>query len=380
MSATLKIFILIALSGWCDHNSGTNTVSRNLSENQVTDKQIAGDPSDRLITTLPEDQNFRDGWNASLLADVTDEQLEKAVRSIPELSSFILYRDGEILNEIYDNNGSANRPSNIKSASKSVLSALTGIALDQGYIESIDDPVSRYLPGYFESVDDSMKNSITVRHLLMMNSGLRSTSFRNYGAWVVSRDWVGYAIQGPLINPPGTTMTYSTGDTHILSAVLAEASGMSTRQLAERYLFGPMNQRIGGWDRDPQGYFFGGNNMAVSPRALLEFGKLYLNGGRYNEIQILDPEWVEESLTTYQRSISFNSRRHDYGYLWWHNTFAGHEVWFAWGYGGQYLFLIPELNAAVVLTGNPDTRSRGMNNRIYSILETSIIPYLAASE
>ncbi|MFU8858965.1 MAG: serine hydrolase domain-containing protein [Cyclonatronaceae bacterium] len=333
-----------------------------------------------MITTLPDDQNARNGLNATLRTDISDDDLEQAIRSIRELSSFILYRDGDILKEIYDNNGSANKPSNIKSASKSILSALTGISLDLGYIESIDDPVSRYLPGYFESIDDSLKNGITVRHLLMMNSGLRSTSFRNYGAWVVSRDWVGYAIQGPLNNPPGTTMTYSTGDTHILSAVLAEASGLSTRQLAERYLFGPMNQRIGGWDRDPQGYFFGGNNMALSPYALLEFGKLYLNGGSVNGVQILDPEWIQKSLTIYQRSISFNSRRHDYGYLWWYNTFAGHEVWFAWGYGGQYLFLIPELNAAVVLTGNPDTRSRGMNNRIYSILETSIIPYLASSD
>ncbi|MCA1801448.1 MAG: beta-lactamase family protein [Rhodothermaceae bacterium] len=314
------------------------------------------------------------------MAVISDEDLEKAVRSIPELSSFILYRNGEILNEIYNNNGSANRPANIKSASKSVLSALTGIALNLGYIDSIDDPVSRYLPGYFENVDDSLKYSITVRHLLMMNSGLRSTSFRNYGAWVLSRDWVGYALKGPLNNQPGTTMTYSTGDTHILSAVLTEASGMSTRQLAEQYLFSPMGQNIGGWDRDPRGYFFGGNNMAVSPRALLEFGKLYLNGGRYNNMQILDPEWVEESLTIYQRSISFNSRRHDYGYLWWHNTFHGYQVWFAWGYGGQYLFLIPELNAAVVLTGNPDTRSRGTNNRIYSVMENSIIPYLSAPE
>jgi CubicO group peptidase (beta-lactamase class C family) len=375
MPLTIKLLIVIALFSWCDHNSGTTTESGRLS-----DKQVSDNPSDRMISTLPDDQNGRNGETGTLRAVISDEDLEQAVRSIPELSSFILYRDGEILNEIYFNNGSANRPANIKSASKSILSALTGIALNRGYIKSIDDPVSRYLPGYFKSVDDSLKNSITVRHLLMMNSGLRSTSFRNYGAWVLSRDWVGYAIQGPLNYPPGTTMTYSTGDTHILSAVLTEASGMSTRQLAERYLFNPMGQRIGGWDRDPRGYFFGGNNMAVSPRALLEFGKLYLNDGRYNNTQVLDPEWVEESLTTYQRSISFNSRRHDYGYLWWHNTFAGQQVWFAWGYGGQYLFLIPELNAAVVLTGNPDTRSRGMNNRIYSILETSIIPYIGASE
>jgi CubicO group peptidase (beta-lactamase class C family) len=369
MPIILKIVFISWLISGCDHK----TVRSGDQENTTGYSQ-------NLATSLPPGAAtiHSDYLNPDFTA-VSGNDLEQAIRSIPEFSSFILYRDGEIISEMYNNGGAANRPANIKSASKSILSALTGIALREGFIESIDDPVSGYLPANFDGIDDSLKHQITIRHLLMMNSGLRSTSFGNYGAWVVSRDWVGHAIRGPQVHPPGRSMAYSTGDTHILSAVLSEASGMSTRQLAERYLFTPMNQRIGGWDRDPQGYFFGGNNMALSPYALLEFGKLYLNGGMYNGVQVLDPEWIHKSLTTYQHGISFNSRRHDYGYLWWHNTFGGHSVWFAWGYGGQYLFLIPEMDAVIVLTGNPDTRSRGMNNRIYTIMETTVIPYLAGS-
>ncbi|TVQ10541.1 MAG: class C beta-lactamase-related serine hydrolase [Balneolaceae bacterium] len=369
MSLHLKLIIIAILFGGCHYTSDRSGVPVNTST-EMPYVAASLQPGVTNVHTLYQNSDF---------PAVSGNDLEQAIRSIPEFSSFILYRDGEIISEMYKNGGAANRPANIKSASKSILSALTGIALREGFIESIDDPLSGYLPGYFDGIDDSLKHQITIRHLLMMKSGLRSTSFGNYGAWVVSRDWVGYAIRGPQVHPPGRSMAYSTGDTHILSAVLSEASGMSTRQLAERYLFTPMNQGIGGWDRDPQGYFFGGNNMALSPYALLEFGRLYLNGGMYNGVQVLDPEWIQKSLTTYQHGISFNSRRHDYGYLWWHNTFGGHSVWFAWGYGGQYLFLIPEMDAVVVLTGNPDTRSRGMNNRIYSIMETTVIPYLAGS-
>src|SRR5690606_21861990 len=259
--------------------------------------------------------------------------------------------------------------------SKSILNALTGIALEQGHLASLDAPVSRFLPEYFEQLPaGDPRRSITVRHLVTMSSGLPSTSIRNYGAWVSSRDWVGYALGREVLHPPGSQMTYSTGDTHILAAVLTRATGQPLRQFAQQNLFGPLGIRAGGWDRDPQGIYFGGNNLALSPAALLAFGRLYLNNGKYNGKQVLPAQWVAESWQPRFLNSSYNSR-HDYGYLWWHTKFAGHSTWFAWGYGGQFLFVVPGLDAVIVLTGDPDTRERGSNNVIYDLMEQVIVPW-----
>ena len=310
------------------------------------------------------------------LPHVTMSQVENQVSEIPQLRSFMLYQEGEIQAEVHRGNRSRNQPVNIKSASKSVMSALIGIAIDRGYIRSVDDPVAYYLPDYFRGGDEPAKEEITIRHLLTMTSGLRSTSFRNYGAWVASRDWVGHVIRGPLERDPGERMRYSTGDTHLLSAVLTEASGMSSRSFAQRYLFDPMGIRVGGWDRDPAGYYFGGNNMALSPAGLVEFGKLYLQMGVHDGRQLLPAEWVMQSMTRHQKDVSYNYRNHDYGYLWWQNEFAGYDAWFAWGYGGQYVFVMPALHAVAVFTGNPSQRSPGGNSRIYDVLEGGVIPAL----
>ena len=306
---------------------------------------------------------------------VSAAELDAAVATVPKLSSFILYQGDRIHRETYANGSARDRPINIKSASKSILNALTGIALEQGHLENLDVPVARYLPEYFKGVPaDDPRRRITVRHLVTMSSGLPSTSIRNYGAWVTSRDWVGYALARGVENEPGAYMTYSTGDSHVLAAVLTKATGKPLREFAQQHLFAPADMRVGGWDRDPQGIYFGGNNLALSPASLLNFGRLYLDGGRFNGRQVLPAGWVAESWQPRFLNSSFNLR-HDYGYLWWHTTFAGHSTWFAWGYGGQFLFVVPSLDAVVVLTCDPDTRERGTNNLVYDLMERVIVPW-----
>lgn len=310
---------------------------------------------------------------------LTNVSLLSAVSGIPQISGFIVYQHDEILVEEYWRGNNRNRHQNIKSASKSILSTLVGLAIAQGHIESIDDPIEKYIPQYFEGLEPVEKRKITVHHLLTMSSGLESTSFGNYGRWVASRDWVRAALAGDLLSEPGTEMHYSTGDTHILSAVLTAATGVSTRVYAERELFRKMGVRIGGWDRDPQGIYFGGNNMALNPAALLAYGRMHLDEGVVNGEQLVSKEWVRETLTKRFNGISYNPRGHNYGYLWWNNIFGGHEAWFAWGYGGQYVFVLPSLDAVVVLTGNPDARGRGANNLIYQVMDEAIVPYLVAN-
>lgn len=302
--------------------------------------------------------------------------LDAAVQSTAGLTSFILYSVDAVVSEHYNGTASRERFTNIKSASKSLMNVLVYAALENGYIESLDQPIETWLGDYFEQIDDERKRDITVRHLITMSTGLRSTSFGNYGRWVVSPDWVAFVLNSDLQHEPGTRMVYSTGDTHLLSAVLTRATGMNLRTFANRYLTEPTGIRIGGWDTDPRGFYFGGNNMALTPNGLLNLGLLYLNGGALNGRQVLSAEWVEESLTTHFEQSSYNRRGHDYGYLWWHNTFGPHSTWFAWGYGGQYVFILPDFNAVAVFTGNPDQRDRGLNNRIFALMEEQIVPFL----
>src|SRR4030095_16580960 len=135
-----------------------------------------------------------------------------------------------------------------------------------------------------------------------MRSGLESTSNRNYGAWVQSANWVRYALMRPLIATPGTVMEYSAGNSHLLSAILTKASGRSTWQFAQESLAKPLGFALQPWPRDPQGVYFGGNDMLMTPRQMLAFGELYLDRGRASGMQIIPEAWVRDSFIPRGRS------------------------------------------------------------------------------
>ncbi len=290
------------------------------------------------------------------------------------LNSLLIARNGALVAEQYFGGMTARRQINIKSASKSVLSALIGIAFYEGHLDSLDQPITDFFPEYFDASTDPRKRAITIRHLLTMTPGLETTSFGNYGAWVGSRNWVRYALDQPMImNPGGDAMIYSTGTTHLLSAILTKATGMSTLAYARDRLFKPMSIALPAWDRDPQGNYLGGNNMALTPRELLKFGQLYLDDGRYEDQQLIPAAWIHAST---RRFVTKTFRGFEYGYLWWIEDFGGYETWFAWGYGGQYVFVVPALGLVVVCTSALKGHPRGVdhNARIYDLLENYVLP------
>lgn len=208
------------------------------------------------------------------------QALERAA-ALPRLRGMLVSQGGEIVLERYVGSAGADRPTNIKSASKSVLSALVGIAIAEGHIRGIDQPISDFFPAYLARAEvDPRKRRITVGNLLSMQSGLESTSFNEYGAWVGNSNWVDAALAQPVVDAPGGRMLYSTGSTHLLSAILTRATGRSTWQYANEKLAGPLGFRIRPWQRDPQGIYFGGNYMYLTPRQMLAFGQLWLDGGR----------------------------------------------------------------------------------------------------
>ena len=191
--------------------------------------------------------------------------VEAALRTGP-IKSFMLQHDGELVIDVHRMGMRAERTTNVKSVAKSIMSLLVGIAIEQGQLQDVRQPIGDFFPEFFAARPDPVKESITIQDLLTMRAGLESTSRRNYGRWVLSDNWVEFALGRPLVAEPGGTMIYSTGSSHLLSVILTRATGMSTRAFAERYLFGPLDIELGGWDRDPQGFYFGGNNMALSRR------------------------------------------------------------------------------------------------------------------
>jgi len=303
------------------------------------------------------------------------DQVVKEARDIGTMNSIIVVQGDKTLIEDYWGRMRRGSTTNIKSASKSILSLLVGIAIDKGFLEGVDQPIGPFFKAYFDANPDPAKEAITIRDLLTMRAGLETTSFRNYGTWVTSRDWVKYILDQDMEATPGREMIYSTGTSHLLSVIITLASGMSTRDFANRYLFRPLDISVGGWDRDPQGYFMGGNNVALSPRSLVKIGRLMIDMGVHDGEQIIPRQWILDSVSIYTKS-NFNDN--NFGYMWWRREVAGYHVIFAWGSGGQYMIMLPELDAIVAVTSDIDSvePARGSRRDIFRFLEDHIIPVL----
>lgn len=293
--------------------------------------------------------------------------------ALPKLNSLLVSYKNELVIEDYFNDWNSSQPANMKSASKSVISALIGIAIEDGLIASVETPIGAYFPEFLEGTTGQRKAQITIEDLLTMRSGLETTSNRNYGKWVLSDNWVEFALNQPMIASPGTDMLYSTGSTHLLSAILAQSSGMDTKQYAQESLASPLGFSLSYWSQDPQGIYFGGNNLEMTPRQMMRFGQLYLNGGRFGDSQVLSRQWVEESFQPRARSPRGQGRF--YGYGWWLRDLAGLQVPVAWGYGGQLIFVVKELDLVVVATSDsvPSSGRRSHLRSLYDLVEEEII-------
>ena len=304
-----------------------------------------------------------------------DSMLAEAERIRP-LSSLVVWHRGETVVERYYGGMRADRATNIKSASKTLLSPLVGIALRDSLIESVDVPLRRLVPDLYarldgSTADDPRKDDIRLRHLLDMSSGLETTSFSNYGAWAASPDWGWDQLRRPMECTPGRCYQYSTGVTHLLGIALAEAAGRDLRSWARDVLFEPLDIPLPAWDRSPRGYYLGGNNMALRPRDLLKIGVLYLNDGTWEGRRVLPAGWAEASWQP-----QFRSPWNDMGYggLWWASDWGGERVFSAWGYGGQFLVVVPRLDLAVVATSALDRGERGHNRRMRRFFDRHVIP------
>ena len=305
--------------------------------------------------------------------DFSSARAAAAAAALPQLHTLTISHQNKIAFEYHAPKHTAARLNNVKSASKSVIAALVGIAIERKLIPGVETPIVRWFPE-LKKDKDPRKQAITIEDLLTMRSGLASTSGENYGAWVSSRNWVRYALERPMVSDPGTSMEYSTGTSHILSAILTKATKRSTLQFAQEALGQPLGIRFASWPRDPQGLYFGGNELLMTPRQMIAFGELWLDRGRARGRQVVPGAWVDTSCTPVTRSRWDNDRQ--YGRGWWIQDFGGHRACFAWGYGGQYIFVFRDLDLVVAITSSVTISEDrwGYRRQLFDLLERHVLP------
>jgi CubicO group peptidase (beta-lactamase class C family) len=294
-------------------------------------------------------------------------------KALPGLRTLIVARNGTVLTEEVFRGPAANRPVNVKSASKTILSALVGIAIERDLLDGVDQLAVPLLGTSAPADADPRLGRITIGHLLSMRAGLERTSGAHYGRWIGSPNWVRYILSRPFVDEPGGRMLYTTGSTHLLSAILTRVSKDSTLELAREWLGEPLGIEIGPWTRDPQGIYLGGNEMALSPRALLRFGEMYRQGGTIDGKRVVPESWVKASWTP-QTASPFTGD--SYGYGWFIRQAGEHPVYYAWGYGGQMLYVVPSLGLTVVMTSDPTEPSgrTGYVRELHALLTDGVIP------
>ncbi|HVO70164.1 MAG TPA: serine hydrolase [Aggregatilineaceae bacterium] len=322
----------------------------------------------------PEDQGLdREGLQAAH---------EHLTRHVPHIDGLLVVRHGYLVYERYGGSAGPAKLHNVKSATKSVLSALIGIAIQTGDLAGVDEPLGYILPDAFGSISDRRKRAITVRDLLTMRSGLE---WDEYGPsdiqMTASPDWVRFVLERPLAHLPGTAFNYSTGDTQLLSAALQMLTSLTALAFADLYLFGPLGILQRAWPADPQGITVGGAELALTPRDMAKFGYLYLNRGQWEGEVMVPAAWIEQSTqpnTTFEPVSEDDCAELGYGYLWWLRPQGPFESFIAVGFAGQFIYVIPALDLVVVMTGDiASAPDRFRDNRMlcqFNLVEEYIVP------
>lgn len=310
---------------------------------------------------------------APRVVGANSNDLRTAIASLRQLHSLQISRGADMVFAEAPRGPGLDRLANIKSCSKSIVALLLGSVIDRGEISSVTATLGQIAPGILPGNATPGAAAITMEDLVTLRAGLERTSGPNYGAWTSSRNWLADALSRPMVAEPGTRMLYSTGSTHILGASLAEATGRSLLELARERLGAPLGIDIPAWTRDPQGYYLGGNEMGLSPSAMLKIAMLMRDRGRFDGEQVLSEDWITKSTKPYARSPWSGL---SYGYGWFLSP-SGYVL--GRGYGGQIIAAHPGRDLAVAVTSDPTqpARSDGYFGDLMRLLDG---PVLAISQ
>ncbi|MCB9760763.1 MAG: serine hydrolase [Alphaproteobacteria bacterium] len=275
------------------------------------------------------------------------------------LYGLLVVKDGQLVAERYYHEGGVDQLSTRQSVTKSFTSALMGLAVEQGCLAGIDETMFSFFPEYVDAVDDPRKLDITIEDMLRMRSGYpwEETDAALWDA-VLTGDYLHLMVDFPLTADPGTIHQYSNLTSHWLGVIVARACETDLWTYAQTNLFDPIGAEVGGWIQDADGYYMGAFWLEVTARDMARFGQLYLDGGVWDGAQVVPADWVEASLRRQADptgTLTPGPEFEDwgYGYQWWSAHAGAQDVDFAWGHGGNFIFLVEEQDLMVVVTADP---------------------------
>lgn len=350
-----------------------------------------------------------------------EKKLNHALRTqISNLKGVMVLKNNDLVYQYLDGKTKIDTPCNVASVTKSVMSALVGIAIDKGFIGSVKDKVLSYFPEYVpdtnklslsEQMKWEMNQLVTIEHILTMTApfafslkNLESRPMEPLDRIRRQKDWTGYilgmmgddtplgvdtkALEGTASEDlsastePSWAFQYTTAGPHLLSAIIKKTTGMSTLEFANKFLFGPIGMRtiedkpmpsfsidhvfakkVTGWIKDPSDVHAGGFGLTLTLEDMLKLGQLYLNKGIHNGEQIISSEWVEATIQPHTS---------EYGYLWWLHKEQNIETYAAMGFGGNMICVIPELQVVIAAVAELKYTKQSP----WTLLDDHLLPYL----
>ena len=296
------------------------------------------------------------------------------------LKNILIVKNNKLVFEEYFGSSNIGTKAHMQSATKSIVSTIFGIAKFNGYVGSVDDALFDYFPEYSD-LNNADKQNISLHHALTMTPGLDwnegstplfESQNDNIAAYA-SRNYIQFGLRKELVDTPGASWNYNSACPMFLAGIVKNQTGIHLDEFGENFLFAPLGIQSIDWQYQNDGLPLATGGLSLKPRDIAKIGQLFLDEGRWQGQQIVDPAWVQASLTAYT-SIDANT---DYGYLWWTRELATHRLWYASGYGGQYIFLIPAEEVMIVINANytQDTEQTGQRvNEIWNLLANYILP------
>jgi CubicO group peptidase (beta-lactamase class C family) len=320
-------------------------------------------PDTEWRSSTPEEQGLDSASILSMLQEIQKEDLN--------IHSVLVVRHGYLVTEVYFPPYTQEIKHPVHSITKIVTSAITGVAIRDGYIKSVRQSVLDFFPEIAMETKDQYLKDITVEHLLTMSAGFNTTTLPDFYNKDASFDSAKHILTyDSLLSKPGETFFYDSGLPHLMSAILQKTSGQTLETYAQTDLFEPLGITDYGWQSDPQGITTGNSGLILRPRDMAKLGYLYLHNGQWNGKQILPAKWVQASTSKHMETKGLMNAAEDdgYGYYWWIDSFGGYS---AHGFGGQYIFVLPKLDMVVVFTGglaDPDFPAP------HQLVETYLLP------
>ncbi len=334
------------------------TVGCSPTKSQLLQVQYAPQLREDWPVSTPEKQ----GLDPLLVAELYHDAAQ-----LETVYGVLVIKDDQLIAEKYFNGSSIDHSNDRMSTTKSYTSALVGIALEQGCLESLDQKMVEFFPEYASKLGDARKSRLTIRELLQMRAGYPWEDMQSPYLEILyfshDYDWLPRMASFPLTHQPGTEFAYSNLTSHIVGAIVARACDTDLMSFAKQHLFEPMGASLDDWHRAEDGFYFGAFGIFVSARDMAKFGQLYFHGGEYRGKRLLTQQWVQASLQPYSTDINFtgwfSSELGDYftdlgyGYQWWTAKVNGRPIDFAWGHGGNLIVLVRDLHMLIVTTADP---------------------------